>query len=591
MQPPIGQAATPPSCEYRERRRLKDMRPIRLIEGHRYVALANLPEKHAALAQLCSQSRLSGSIVLSIEGIDVRVAGENDDIDQLLSVLRGWPEHVDLDVREQRCERSPYRRMLVRVRSELIRSGDATLNPALHPPLEIEPAELYARLQAGSAGTLLDVRNVEEIAQGAFIDSKSLRTHHFHEFSVAIDALSPKPASEPIVIVCDDGLRSAKATLLLQRRGFEQARMLKGGIRAYLDVYRGDYFQGECVASDPRAGWHATRTPTQPPEETTCVVPIKERETQLRSFVDPLPGSEPHDQFRPVTVPAACDGHTLLETLCSVVSHAPERYWLDRFEQGLLLDDRGQPCRPQRIVRAGEKFLHRFANVIEPPVNMDIRLLHEEALFIVIDKPAPLPMHAGGRFHRNSLMYVLDALYAPEKLRPSHRLDANTTGALVIARTQFAAKKIQTQFARGTVGKRYLVRVHGHPPEDSFECTARISGASSEVGSRLIDEQHGQAAHTRFQVLMRFADGTSLLEAEPLTGRTNQIRLHLWHLGFPVRGDSVYLRDGEIGDRQTLEIDAPPMCLHAWRLEFDHPLTRERIRFEAPPPSWAEAQR
>ena len=98
----------------------------------------------------------------------------------------------------------------------------------------------------------------------------------------------------------------------------------------------------------------------------------------------------------------------------------------------------------------------------------------------------------------------------------------------------------------------------------------------------------GQRARTEFRVRQRNADGTALLEARPLTGRTNQIRVHLWHLGFPVCGDAAYLPGGKIGRTQTLAVADPPLCLHAWRVRFVHPLTNEPVEFTAPLPAWAK---
>ena len=89
-------------------------------------------------------------------------------------------------------------------------------------------------------------------------------------------------------------------------------------------------------------------------------------------------------------------------------------------------------------------------------------------------------------------------------------------------------------------------------------------------------------------VVSRFTpDGSALLEAEPLTGRTNQIRIHAWHMGMPIVGDPLYLAGGQLGAQQTLECGAPPMCLHAWQLTFPHPLTGERLSFTSPAPAWA----
>jgi RluA family pseudouridine synthase len=221
-------------------------------------------------------------------------------------------------------------------------------------------------------------------------------------------------------------------------------------------------------------------------------------------------------------------------------------------------------------------------------VNGRVQLLHEDEALVVLNKPAPLPVHPGGRFNRNTLQWLLAEVYHPQKPNAAHRLDANTTGVLLVARTRHFAGQLQPQFARGEVEKVYLVRVQGHPAADAFACDAPISAEPGRAGSREVDDAAGQAARTEFTVRNRFADGTSLLEARPLTGRTNQIRVHLWHLGLPVCGDPAYLPGGQIGGVQTLRLDAPPLCLHSWRLKFRHPLSRELVEFTAPAPAWAE---
>ena len=187
----------------------------------------------------------------------------------------------------------------------------------------------------------------------------------------------------------------------------------------------------------------------------------------------------------------------------------------------------------------------------------------------------------------NTLQYVLDSVYCPQKPRPSHRLDANTTGVLVVARTRHFAGLVQPQFARGEVEKIYLVRVHGQPTANEFTCDAPISDIAGALGSRIVDPTSGLAAFTEFRFLERFADDTSLLEARPLTGRTNQIRVHLWHLGFPVCGDPTYWPGGRLGDSQTLALTAPPLCLHASRIRLVHPVTKAQVQFTAPTPVWA----
>jgi 23S rRNA-/tRNA-specific pseudouridylate synthase len=182
------------------------------------------------------------------------------------------------------------------------------------------------------------------------------------------------------------------------------------------------------------------------------------------------------------------------------------------------------------------------------------------------------------------LQQILKTVYHPQKPRPVHRLDANTTGVMVWARTHHFAGQLQPQFAQGTVEKVYLARVQGHPPQEQFISEAPISSEPGALGTRRIDEK-GLPARTEFWVRHRDPDGTALLEARPLTGRTNQIRVHLWQLGWPICGDQVYLPDQKLGTTQTLAPQDPPLCLHAWRLTFSH--RREQVSFTAPPPAWA----
>jgi RluA family pseudouridine synthase len=270
------------------------------------------------------------------------------------------------------------------------------------------------------------------------------------------------------------------------------------------------------------------------------------------------------------------------------VKHVPAAEWELECARGLIVNRERQPISAGQIVRGGERYLHKFPNVVEPDVNGKVAILHEDEALIVVNKPAPLPMHAAGRFNRNTLQFILNAVYYPEKPRQAHRLDANTTGLVLLTRSRHFAAKLQPQFAAGTVEKVYLVRVQGEPEAEAFVCEAPISADAGEVGTRTVDLEAGLPARTEFEVLRQFEDGTTLIKARPLTGRTNQIRIHLWHLGFPVCGDRVYVAGKKFGDTQTLAVQDAPLCLHSWRIGFVHPLSQERIQFTAAAPAWAE---
>jgi RluA family pseudouridine synthase len=316
---------------------------------------------------------------------------------------------------------------------------------------------------------------------------------------------------------------------------------------------------------------------------------IASREAAIRKAAIPLPGSIPADNFRPITIPADCDGRGILETLCSLFPHIDPAKWRELFDPPQILSNDRQPVPPDHRVRAGERYLRKSPAEIEPDVNADIRVIHDDEALIVIDKPAPLPVHPSGRFHRNTLLSILHTACHPLKPRPAHRLDANTSGLIVFTRTRHFAKLVQPQFERGEVDKTYLARIHGHPADEEFSCEAPIASEPTSAGARDIDPANGLPAKTEFRLLRRDSDGTSLIEARPRTGRTNQIRAHLWHLGHPIVGDPVYLKNAKLGSSQTLRPSDPPMCLHAHRLAFFHPIKKSRVCFESPAPAWSAA--
>ena len=314
---------------------------------------------------------------------------------------------------------------------------------------------------------------------------------------------------------------------------------------------------------------------------------LSARHAAIRRAITPLPGSTPRNHFKPLNIPGDCDGLTLLAALVRMVGNVSAAEWSAEFARGRIVNLEQQPVSPAQIVRAGQRFQHLFPSVIEPDVNGAVEILHEDEALIVVNKPAPLPMHAGGRFYLNTLQHILNAAFHPQTPLPAHRLDANTTGRVLVARTREFAAKLQAQFAQGRVEKTYLARVNGELPANEFYCDAPISADAGEQCSRTIDLANGLAARTEFRRLQRLADGSNLLEVRPLTGRTNQIRVHLWHLGFPVCGDTIYLPDQKLGRTQTLAVGEPPLCLHAARAKFLHPLSDEMVEFTAPSPAWS----
>ncbi len=594
------------------------MKKISNIAAYKFATLPDIRTLRTRLLALCNGWELKGTILLSAEGINLFVAGMPEKIELLLAELRSVPGLEDLSPKVSATEHQPFTRMLVRLKKEIIAFGVEGINPAQRTSPKLAARELKQWLDEGRPVTLLDTRNDYEVKLGTFKNALAIGVDHFREFPEAVGKLSPQLKEQPIVMFCTGGIRCEKAGPYMEREGFKQIFQLDGGILKYFEECGGAHYDGECFVFDQRVGLDPSLQETEATQCFRCQTPLSEAEQQDTRYVagqscpycfktpvekmaetiaqrhamiarimTPLPGSVPRDNYKPVNVPEDCDGKTLGQTLCRIMPHLKLEHWEAECARGLIVDEQQEVVAASRIVRVGERYQHKFPNVTEPEVNPHVEILHEDEALIVLNKPAPLPMHAGGRFYQNTLQHILNGVYHPQKPHPAHRLDANTTGVVLVTRTRHFAGKLQPQFTKRQVEKCYLVCVQGQPTEEMFHCDAPISGEAGGLGSREVDFAGGLEARTEFKLLRRNADGTTLLEARPLTGRTNQIRIHCAHLGFPVCGDPVYLGGGKIGNVQTLGVGDAPLCLHAWKISFTHPLTRERMEFSAPPPEWA----
>lgn len=577
------------------------------IAAYHFAELDALDERRATLRALCKREGLCGTILLSPEGINLFVGGSRAGIDALLAALRSDPRLAELQSKESLSERQPFRRMLVKIKREIIPFGrEVEVGNAPRLP----PAELKRWLDEGRPVHLLDTRNHFEVQLGTFRGARDPNIESFRDFPDAIDSLRAELRGAPIVTFCTGGIRCEKAAPYLLAQGFQDVWQLDGGILKYFEECGGDHYDGECfvfdqrVAVDPRLAetdtiqCFACQHPLTSEEQRSplfaegqscphCYVDdatararlVEARNARLREFLRVLPGSEPADNERPLHVGARHDGRRLGEVLEQLHPHVTD--WRDRTAAGRLRR-RGERLDWDTRLRAGDVVVHVEPAVVEPDVSAEVEILYEDDWLVAVQKPAPLPMHPSGRFNRNTLETFLRLVYAPKRLRPAHRLDANTTGVVLFSTSRRIAGLLQPQFESGTVAKRYLVEVAGSPKEEQFACDASIGRAVGPAGRRALHDD-GDAAHTRFSVLERRAS-TTLLLASPSTGRTNQIRLHARALGLPVVGDRPY-RDAHVP--MTRSIDEPPMHLHAWSLELEHPATGERVTFAAAPPAWA----
>lgn len=217
------------------------------------------------------------------------------------------------------------------------------------------------------------------------------------------------------------------------------------------------------------------------------------------------------------------------------------------------------------------------------PENIPLDIIYEDQDIIVINKPRgmvvyPAPGNYSGTLVNALLYHAKDLSGINGVLRPGivHRLDKDTSGAIVVAKNDQAHRTLADQFKGKKVKKTYLAIVWGNLPEDRATIEAPIGRHPVKRVEMAVDAKHGKEAITHFKVLERFGDFT-FVEVNIETGRTHQIRVHMSYIGHPVVGDPLY-------SRKKNPFNIKGQALHAFRLGLYHPRSGEFMTFEAPVP-------
>ena len=267
----------------------------------------------------------------------------------------------------------------------------------------------------------------------------------------------------------------------------------------------------------------------------------------------------------------------------------------------------GAPRRdPAQRVRAGQHFTLVVPDPVEPipaaqPMPLVVRF--EDTHLIVIDKPAGMVVHPAPGNPEHTLVNALLA-HCGQSLagiggvrRPGivHRLDKDTSGLLVAAKTDPVHRALSRDFAGRRIERAYSAFVWGMPVPSAGEIAGNIGRSpTNRKKMAIVGESRGKPAITRYRVERRFGGQgialAALIECRLLTGRTHQIRVHLAHSGHPVIGDPVYGGRGgravaRLGPAGAAAAAFPRQALHARVLGFDHPATGERLTFESPLPA------
>lgn len=333
-------------------------------------------------------------------------------------------------------------------------------------------------------------------------------------------------------------------------------------------------------------------------------------------------------------------GKALLDFLKDRFTYFNAEQWALRIAaQDVLVN--GKSCPGETPLCRGDEVQYIAMTRPEPLIPKNIPVLYEDADLLIVNKPPHLPVHPGGRYLRNTLINLLKIQRKSDMIILAHRLDRETSGVCVLTKTHMAKEKMYWQFFNNDIDKTYWALVWGrpHPPSGTIDVAIGPAQApGSKVKSRIRIKQavgggEAKAAKTKYHTLStkwihapewtppdwpaleklmsspKVIPGNwplSLVECKPVTGRTNQIRVHLAHIGAGVVGDKLYDPSEEIfmkfkektpslegsGDKAIMKLSSElkrrlvldAHALHAKRLEFRHPRTGKRMTVEAPAP-------
>jgi 23S rRNA pseudouridine1911/1915/1917 synthase len=308
------------------------------------------------------------------------------------------------------------------------------------------------------------------------------------------------------------------------------------------------------------------------------------------------PASEPAAAFEPggrleLLVPPLEDGGQRLDRwLAARVRDCSRSYLQKLIRSGRVLLD-GAAAKAAKAIRGGElleiSFPEAEAEPAAEPEDIPLAVVHEDEHLLVVDKPAGMPTHPSCGHARGTLANALafhcerlSSLNGPVRPGIVHRLDMDTSGLLVVAKTDAAHRELARQFAEREVRKRYLALVHGAPREPRGEIDKHLGRHPRKRKKQAVLHSGGRQATTVYRSLERLG-AFSLLELAPRTGRTHQIRVHLASCGWPILCDGLY------GREQVFPPQVPVLrrqALHAAKLSFAHPAAGGEISFETSPP-------
>ena len=237
------------------------------IAAYKFVTFDNIEAMRPQYQALCHELGLKGTILLTPEGINLFLSGPRSQIDRFLAWLRSDARFVDIDVKESYSEEQSHKRMLVKIKQEIITMRMPLIKPELGRAPAVAPTTLKRWLDQGHDDNgkpvvMVDTRNAFEVDVGTFNDTIDYRIARFTEFPQAIAANRDALADKTVVTFCTGGIRCEKAAIHMQNIGYDSVYQLEGGILKYFEDVGGAHYTGDCFVFDYRTALNPQLEPT-----------------------------------------------------------------------------------------------------------------------------------------------------------------------------------------------------------------------------------------------------------------------------------------------------------------------------------------
>lgn len=324
----------------------------------------------------------------------------------------------------------------------------------------------------------------------------------------------------------------------------------------------------------------------------------------------------PSDMYFESVVQPEHEGWLLLDSLCARFTYHSKMDWADKLARGLVSIN-GIEANASTVVHRNDKVVYHVENYTEPDVPTDFEVIFEDEEFMLVAKPAGIPVHHTGRIFYNTFTAVVRRGTDYETATPMHRLDRDTGGIMLFAKYAETAARFQKNLDRILLKKFYMAVVRGNFPEGTVDCQMALrEDPKDRLRLRMHHFEDGKSCHTIFR---KVAFGTrqsvneagetseepyTVVEAELITGRKHQIRAHLAELGYPILGDRLYSFDGRyyekmsnavadarargelsledsLTDNDFAVLGAKSQMLYAYKAEIQLPYWKESRTFES----------